>query len=213
MADTEFRVQCIPDKTFWTRLADSPAPQGPFPEVMTLGNQMSFSYAPFNTLGGYTDWHDPQRALHYVVPPTPAPIHTIGYLIAPQLVSTKPRRVFVAFFYGDGKAVLAETHPMSMLHKPLGLRLASGIVCPANTFSVSNVVIKGDDAPIRIAMVAQNPVCAMSIYEGPAPVVPVSATPPTPGQAEVQLLSVLNITLRIPGLAALSLNMHMPGIV
>ena len=213
MADTQFRVQYIPDDTFWKRLANGPAPQGLYPEAMALGNRMSFSYAPFNTLDGYTDWHDPLRALHYVVPPTPAPIHTIGYLIAPQLASTKPRRVFVAYFYGDGKAVLAETHPMTMLHKPLGLRLASGIVCPANTFSVSNVVIKGDDAPIRIAMVAQNPVYAMSIYEGPPPVVPTSAIPPAPGQAELQLLNVLNITLRIPGLATLSLNTPMPGIV
>lgn len=213
MADTEFRVQCIPDKTFWTRLANSPAPKGPFPEVMTLGNQMSFSYAPFNTLDGYTDWLDPLRALHYVVPPTPAPIHTIGYLIAPQLESKKPRRVFVAFFYRHCKAVLAETQPMTMVHKPFGLRLDSGIVCPANTFSVSNVVIKGDDAPIRIAMVAKNPDCAMSICEGPPPVVPAGTTPPTPGQVELQLLNVLNITLRIPGLAALSLNMPMPGVV
>jgi|GEM_PF-3452535 len=213
MADTEFRVQCIPDTTFWTRLANSPAPSGPFPEVMTLGSQMSFSYAPFNTLDGYTDWNDPQRALHYVVPPTPAPIHAIGYLIAPQVSSTKPRRVFVAFFYGVGQAVLAETHPMTMLHKPLGLRLASGIVCPANTFTVSNVVIKGDDAPIRIAMVAQNPVFAMSMYEGPAPVVPASTTPLAQGKTELQLLSVLNITLRIPNLATLSLNIPMPGIV
>lgn len=213
MANTVFRVQCIPDSQFWTRLADSPAPKGSFPEVMTLGNKMSFSYAPFNALEGYADWNDPQRALHYLVPPTPAPINAIGYLITPPSSAKKLRRVFVAFFYGVGQAVLAETHPMTLLHKPLGLRLASGIVYPANTFSVSNVVIKGDDAPIRIDMVAQNPVYAMSIYEGSPPAVAASAIPPALGQAELQLLNVLNITLRIPGLAALSLNMPMPEIV
>lgn len=213
MSDKVFRVQCLPDTKFWTRLADSPAPKGSFPEVMTLGNKMSFSYAPFNALEGYADWNDPQRALHYLVPPTPAPISAIGYLITPPSSTKKLRRVFVAFFYGVGQAVLAETHPMTLLHKPLGLRLASGIVCPANTFSVSNVVIKGDDAPIRIDMVAQNPVYAMSISEGPPPAVAASAIPPAPGEAELQLLNVLNITLRIPGLAALSLNMPMPGFV
>lgn len=213
MADTVFRVQCIPDIQFWKRLADSPAPKGSFPEVMTLGNKMSFSYAPFNALEGYADWNDPQRALHYLVPPTPAPISAIGYLIAPPSLTKKLRRVFVAFFYGTGQAVLAETHPMTLLHKPLGLRLASGIVFPGDTFTVSNVVIKGDDAPIRIAMVAQNPLYAMSIYGGPPPAVAASAIPPAPGQAELQLLNMLDITLRIPGLAGLSLNMPMPGIV
>lgn len=213
MADTEFRVQCIPDKKFWTRLAENPAPQGPFPEVMSLGNVMRFSYAPFNTLDGYTDWNNPERALHYVVPSTPSPIHTIGYLIAPQVVSTKSRRVFVAFFYGDGLAVLAETHPMTMLHKPFGLRLASGIRCHEDTFNVSHVVMKGDDAPIRIVMVGQNPMFAMSIYEGPPPVAPISATATALGQADIQLLNVLNIALRIPRLATLSLNMPMPGVV
>ena len=117
MAHREFRVQCIPDKIFWTRLAESPAPKGPFPEVMTLGNQMSFSYAPFNTLDGYTDWNNPERALHYVVPPTPSPIHAIGYLITPLLSSMKSRRVFVAFFYGQGMAVLAEKAIRRLRHK------------------------------------------------------------------------------------------------
>lgn len=213
MADTQFKVQCIPDKTFWTRLASSPAPQGPFPEVMNLGNLMRFSYAPFNTLDGYTDWNNAEKALHYVVPPTNSPITAIWYLIAPQLVPTKPRRVFVAFFYGVGQAVLAETHPMTMLHKPLGLRLASGIRCSEDSFTVSPIVLKGDDAPIRIAMVGQNPMFAMSIYEGQPPEVPVGTTVTAPGQADTQLLNVLNITLSIPGLASLGLNMPMPGIV
>ena len=213
MAHTEFRVQCIPDKIFWTRLAEGPAPKGTFPEVMTLGNRMSFSYAPFNTLDGYTDWNSPDRALHYVVPPTPSPIHAIGYLIAPQPSSMKFRRVFVAFFYGQGMAVLAETHPMTMLHKPLGLRLTSGIRCPEESFNVSHVVIKGDDAPIRIVMVAENPTFEMSILEGPAPVVPASAITPAPEQAQSQLLGVLNITLRIPNISTLSLNPPMRGIV
>ena len=213
MADIQFKVQCIPDKTFWTRLADSPAPQGPFPEVMSLGNVVRFSYAPFNTLDGYTDWNNPERALHYVVPPTPSPIQMIGYLIAPQLVPMKPRRVFVAFYYGDGLAALAETHPMTMLHKPFGLRLASGIRYSQESFNVSPVVIKGDDAPIRIAMAGQNPLFAMSIYEGSPPEVPVNTTQTTPGQADTQLLNVLNIRLSIPGLASLGLNMPMPGIV
>ena len=53
--------------------------------------------------------------------------------------------------------MLAETHPMTLLHKPLGLRLASGIVFPDDTFDVSSIVIKGDDAPIRIAMTSQSP--------------------------------------------------------
>ena len=213
MSDTVFRVQCIPDAKFWTRLADSPAPKGPFPEVMTLGNRMSFSYAPFDALEGYSDWTNPQRALHYLVPPTPVPICAIGYLIAPPGSRTKSRRVFIAFFYGTGQAVLAETHPMTLLHKPLGLRLESGIVFPDDTFKVSNIVIKGDDAPIRIAMTAENPALSMSIHEGPAPVAPINAWHGAQGQPETQLLSVLNIEVRIPYLAALSLNLPMAAIV
>lgn len=212
MADKVFRVQCIPDTKFWTRLANCPAPSGRFPEVMTLGNHMSFSYAPFNALDGYADWNNPLRALHYLVPPTPAPIRSIGYLVAPPASAIKQRRVFVAFFYGAGQAVLAETHPMTMLHKPLGLRLASGIVFPHDSFTVSNVVIKGDDAPIRIAMVAENPALAMSIHEGPASAAPTSAAHGTQGQPETQLLSVLNIAVSIPHLAALSLNLPMVAI-
>ena len=213
MANTEFRVQCIPDIKFWTRLADSPAPNGNFPEVMTLGNKMSFSYAPFNVLDGYGDWNNPQRALHYLVPPTPAPIRTIGYLIAPPASPAKSRRVFVAFFYGTGQAVLAETHPMTLLHKPLGLRLASGIVFPDDTFDVSSIVIKGDDAPIRISMTAENPALSLSIHEGPVPVAQINASRGAQGQPDTQLLSVLNIAVRVPHLASLSLNLPMVAIV
>lgn len=207
MADTEFRVQCIPDIKFWTRLSDSPAPKGSFPEVMTLGNKMSFLYAPFNALDGYADWNNPERALHYLVPSTPAPIITIGYLISPPGSRTKTRRVFVAFFYGLGQAVLAETHPMTLLHKPLGLRLDSGIVFPDDTFTVSNTVIKGDDAPIRIAMTAKNPAVSISIHEGPAPVALSPAANGAQGQQETQLLSILNISVRIPHLASLRVNL------
>jgi len=213
MADTVFRVQCIPDTKFWTRLADSTAPKGSFPEVMTLSNKISFSYAPFNALDGYADWNNPQRALHYLVPPTPAPIRAIGYLIAPPASPTKLRRVFVAFFYGTRQAVLAETHPMTLLHKPLGLRLASGIVFPGDTFTVSNIVLKGDDAPIRISMTAENPALSMLIHEGPASVAPSTAGNGAQGHPETQLLSLLNIAVRIPHLASLSLNLPMLAIV
>ena len=213
MSDKAFRVQCIPDSKFWERLANSPSPNGSFPEVMTLGKQISFSYAPFNALDGYADWGDPQRALHYVVPPTPAPIRSIGYLVAPPSASTKQRRVFVAFFYGPGQAVLAETHPMTLLHKPLGLRLASGIVFGDDTFTVSNVVIKGDDAPIRIAMAGKNPALTLSITEGPPPTTPGNTMSGGLTQAEAPLLNVLNINVGVPHLAALNVNLPMAAVI
>ena len=151
--------------------------------------------------------------MHYLVPPTPSPIHAIGYLISPQLSHMKLRRVFVAFFYGHGEAVLAETHPMAMLHKPLGLRLESGIRFPEGTFNVSHVVIKGDDAPIRIDIVGENAAFQMSIHEGPAPAAPVSAVSPTPGEPQLQLLNMLNITLQMPTMPTFSVNTSLPGIV
>lgn len=213
MTNTQFRVQCIPDKLFWAQLANSPVPQGQYPVALKLGNRMAFSYAPFNTLFGYTDWNNPERALHYLVPPTPFPIHAMGYLISPHLSHMKLRRVFVAFFYGHGEAVLAETHPMAMLHKPFGLRLESGIRFPEGTFNVSNVVIKGDDAPIRIDIVGENAAFQMSIHEGSPPAAPASAAPPTPGEPQLQLLNMLNITLQMPTMATLSVNTSLPGIV
>ena len=188
-------------------------PKGQYPSVLPLGNRMTFSYAPFDTLYGFTDWGNPERALHYLVPPTPSPIHAIGYLISPQLSHMKLRRVFVAFFYGHGEAVLAETHPMAMLHKPLGLRLESGIRFPEGTFNVSHVVIKGDDAPIRIDIVGENAAFQMSIHEGPAPAAPASAVPPTPGEPQLQLLNMLNITLQMPTMPTFSVNTSLPGIV
>ena len=213
MTDKAFRVQCIPDNPFWDRLANCPAPNDSFPEVMRLGNKMSFSYAPFNALDGYADWDDPQRALHYLVPPTPAPISAIGYLVTPPASSTKHRRVFVALFYGPGLAVLAETHPMTMLHKPLGLRLASGIVFGDDTFTVSSTVIKGDNAPISIAMAGKNPALTLSITEGPPPPPPNSATPGHQAQTGAPLLNVLNINVGIPYLAALNVNLPMATVI
>ena len=180
---------------------------------MTLGPQMSFSYAPFNALDGYADWGDPLRALHYVVPPTPAPITAIGYLVAPPSSNAGQRHVFVAFFYGLGQAVLAETHPMTLLHKPLGLRLTSGIVFGDHTFAVSKIVIKGDDAPIRIAMAGKNPAFTLSITEGPPPAASSGPTSSTQPQAEATLLNLLNINVGIPHLAALNVNLPMAAVI
>ena len=101
---------------------------------------------------------------------------------------------------------------MTLLHKPLGLRLTSGIVFGDHTFTVSRIVIKGDDAPIRIAMAGKNPAFTLSITEGPPPTASSGPTSSTQGQAEA-LLNLLNINVAIPHLAALNVNLPMAAVI
>jgi hypothetical protein len=188
MAALTYQVQYIPDPIFWSKLAKLPLPKGEYPEMLTLGNQTKFAYAPGNALKGYTDWATPGHALHYLIlNDLPAPVTSVGYLFAPM--TGVHRKVYVAFFYGVGQALLAQTHPMTLVHKPLGLRFAGGGVL--TDFTVSNIVIKGDAAPIHMVIDSpKNPELGVSLSE----------IPTASGQ------SVLNVSLRIPGMASASIN-------
>ena len=183
-----YQVQHIPDPIFWSKLATLPQSNSEYPEMLTLANRISCVYAPGNTLNGYTDWANPNHALHYLIPGNlPAPVTSVSYIFAPM--TGVHRKVFVAFFYGVGQALLAQTHPMTLMHRPLGLRQAGGGVF--TDFTVSNVVIKGDDAPIYMVIDSpQNPELGITVSECPTPA----------GQ------SVLNLALRIPGMASVSIN-------
>ena len=187
MAALTYQVQYMPDPVFWAKLVKLPLPNSDYPEVLTLGNTR-FAYAPGNVLKGYTDWTSPSHALHYLIPQDlPAPVARVGYLFAPM--TGVHRKVYVAFFYGVGLALLAQTHPMTLVHKPLGLRFAGGGVL--TDFTVSNIVIKGDAVPIHMVIDSlKNPELGVTLSEGPT----------ASGQ------SVLNVSLRIPGMAIASIN-------
>ena len=111
----------------------------------------------------------------------------MGYLFAP--LTGVHRKVYVAFFYGVGQALLAQTHPMTLVHKPVGLRFTGGGVL--TDFTVSHIVIKGDAAPIHMVIDSpKNPHLGLTLSESPT----------ANGQ------SMLNISLRIPGMASSSIN-------
>jgi len=183
-----YQVQYIPDPVFWSKLAKLPLPQSDYPDMLTLGNITRFAYAPGNVLKGYTDWSTPSHALHYLIPKDlPAPVTSVGYLFAP--LTGVHRKVYVAFFYGVGQALLAQTHPMTLVHKPVGLRFTGGGVL--TDFTVSHIVIKGDAAPIHMVIDSpKNPHLGLTLSESPT----------ANGQ------SMLNISLRIPGMASSSIN-------
>ena len=187
MAALTYQVQYMPDPVFWAKLAKLPLPNSDYPEVLTLGNTR-FAYAPGDVLKGYADWTSPGHALHYLIPQDlPAPITSVGYLFAPM--TGVHRKVYVAFFYGVGHALLAQTHPMTLVHKPLGLRFTGGGVL--TDFTVSNIVIKGDAAPIHMVIDSpKNTELGLTLSESPT----------AAGQ------SVLNVSLRIPGMASLMVN-------
>ena len=148
MTHFTYQVQYMPDATFWKTLTELPQPKVNYPVVLELGSRFKFVYAPYNALKLYAEFDKPDCALHYIVPPTPAVITTIGYLFAPQIAAT--RRVYAAFFYGPGLGALAEVSPMTLLQSPAGLRTLGGATY--SNIPVSNVVIKGDDAPIHISI-------------------------------------------------------------
>ncbi len=96
-------------------------------------------------MDGYFDFAEKSRALHFLAPPTPAPITSIGFIFAPMVGVI--RKVYVAFFYGPAIAMLAETSPITLLFPPVGLRTDSGAVYPH--VQIFNVALKGDQAPIH----------------------------------------------------------------
>lgn len=187
MSVLSYHVQHMPDSAFWQALADHPKPYGQYPCPLTLGSRIAFVFAPFNTLEGYADFGNPKKCMHLVVPSTPAPIMSMGYLFGPP--TGMSRRMFVAFFYRPNEAVLAECSPIVMLHKPLGLRLPSGAVY--TDFSVASAVLKGDDAPINLLYASpSNPDLSLVIRE----------------EADFAGKSNLNIQLRVPMLASMTVN-------
>lgn len=191
MSALNYHVQHMPDATFWHKLTDLPLNYQHYPVVLNLGN-IALAYSPYNAVEGYADFHDPKRALHLVVPPTPAPITSMGFLFG--LPQGMVRKLFVAFFYGINQGVVAECGPMVMLHKPLGLRQMSQLVTGAvyTDFTVSEAVLKGDDVPInQLYASAGNPNLSLSMRETPE---------------EGTGKSLLDIQLRVPFLASMGLN-------
>ena len=187
MTHFTYQVQYIPDATFWKTLTVLPQPKVDYPVVLDLGTRIKFVYAPYNALQLYDQFSKPDCALHYLVPPTPAPITSIGYLFAPQVGVS--RRVYAAFFYGPGLAALAEVSPMTLLQRPNGLRTLGGATY--TNIPVSSVVIKGDDAPIHISIDGlKDTRYGFTMSEQPT----------AHGTSELQIL------LRIPGAVSALLN-------
>jgi hypothetical protein len=192
MSALTYYVQHMPDDAFWQKLSQLPLQSAHYPEVLTLAGNIALAYSPYNAVEGYADFQDPKRALHLVVPPTPSPINSIGFLFGlPQGMS---RRVYVAFFYGVNQGVLAECGPMVLLHKPVGLRLKSNAISGAvyTDFTVADKVLKGDDAPIcQLYASAGNPNLSLTLQEKP--------------DAD-GIRSFLDIQLRVPMVASMAVN-------
>lgn len=185
----QYTVTKFEDPVFWDALNDFPKKGQEYPSVLTLGGYASFAIAPASILQCYNDFSDPQKALNFTVPATPQPITTVAYLAAPQVDMV--RRFFAAFFYAEGQAILAECSFLPLLHQPLGLRIANGSNVAVNrTFKVLDAVLKGDDAPIHMVLVSpSNPEVSLTMVEKV--------------QGEK---SVLDISLRAPRLAAMTVN-------
>jgi hypothetical protein len=187
MSHFTYQVQYIPDDTFWKTLTELPHPKVDYPVVISLGSRFKFVYAPYNALQLYAEFSKPDCALHYVVPPTPAAINSIGYLFAPQVGVS--RRVYAAFFYGPGLAALAEVSPITLLQSPKGLRTLGGATY--SNIPVTPVVIKGDDAPIHISIEGlKDTQYGFTLSEQPT----------------AQGTSELQVVLRMPGAVSAQLN-------
>lgn len=185
----QYIVSKFEDPVFWDALNEFPRKGQDYPTVLTLGGYASFAIAPASILQCYNDFADPKKALHFTVPATPQPITTVAFLAAPQVGMV--RRFFAAFFYDEGQAILAECSFMPLLHQPLGLRIPNGSNVAVNTtFKVLESVLKGDDAPIQMSLVSPtNPGVGLTMVET------------VEGEK-----SVLKISLRAPGLAAMTVN-------
>lgn len=209
MDSIQYKVQYVPDAEFWKKLSQLPAYKGHFPTILRMSEGTSFGYAPYNVLEGYDDWDTVRRGCYFAVPPTSTPITNVGYLFAPPHEGMW-RRLYVVFAYSPGQALLAECSPLVLLRKPLGLRLPSGAVYEQGEFSVSAIVVKGDDAPINFSIAGpHNPAVRLLITESAASV-PVSK-PSSSGQGNVPTvdapaLSVLKIRVCIPGMASFEVN-------
>lgn len=191
-----YKVKKIEDKTFWdvlNALPNLPPGQKEFPVVLTLGST-TFLYAPVKTMESYKEVDKPDRGLHFDVPYAPTAYTSVGYLFGKQVGNT-PRRVFAVFTYGEGLAMLAEVGVFPLLHRPRGLRMPGGEINRAYQFS--DVVIKGDDAPIHMVMQSpNNPNVGMSVKEMQE------------GEGD-KATFYLQIEIQAPGLVTMNLN-HTP---
>lgn len=185
----QYTIQRIEDPAFWAALTAFPVKGEDYPKRLSLQGYGSFALAPASVMQCYTDFKDPAKALHFTVPATPEPIENVGYLVGPQVGTT--RRFYVAFFWGPDKAVLAECSYIPLLHRPLGLRIDNGGSVAVNkSFKVNPLVIKSDEAPIHLVLRSPN-----------NPQVGVSLIERVDGES-----SVLDIRMMAPGLAAMSVN-------
>lgn len=184
-----YTIKLIEDPAFWQALNEFPKKGQNYPAVLTLGSYASFALAPMSILQCYNDFKDPAKAMCFTVPATPQPITTVVYLIGPQVGML--RRVFAAFFYADGQAILGECSFFPLVHKPLALRISNGTNVAVNrTFEVSNTVLKGDEAPIHMVLNSPN-----------SPELGVTFT-----EKVVEDTARLDIMLRAPGLATMGVN-------
>ncbi len=184
-----YTIKHIEDPAFWKALTEFPGKGKDYPQVLTLSGYGSFALAPASVMQCYAEFKDPTKALNFTVPATPEPITRIVYLVSPQVGTV--RRVFVAFFWAVGQAILAECSYIPLLHRPLGLRIANGAEVAVNrTFTAPTLVIKGDDAPIHMVLRSPN-----------NPQVGVSFIERLDGEE-----SVLDIRMMAPGVVAMAVN-------
>lgn len=184
-----YTIKYIEDPDFWAALNAFPLKGENYPHVLNLAGIASFAVAPAAILKCYNMWMDPDKAMHFEVPATPSVITKIMFLVAPQV--GLHQRVFAAFFYAEGQAILAECEWFPLIHKPLGLRVVSGANTVLNrSFEVSSTILKGDEVPIHQVLVSpKNPLVTGTFTE-----------------KVVDDQARLTITLCAPGLATMGVN-------
>jgi hypothetical protein len=189
----QYIVKRFEDPVFWNELNSHPKKGQDYPAVLTLGGYASFAFAPASVMQCYNAYDDADKALTFTVPATPQPITHVVFLAAPQVGQV--RRIFVAFFWGEGQAILAECSFIPLLHRPMGLRIANGTNVAVNrTFEVSMTILKGDDAPIHMVLVSPN-----------NPQLGVTLSERVNGEQ-----SVLHVEMRAPNMAAMTVNQSAP---
>ena len=146
-----YTIKHIEDPAFWKALTDFPGKGKDYPQVLTLSEYGSFALAPASVMQCYTDFKDPAKALHFKVPATPEPINRIVYLVSPQVGTV--RRVFVAFPWTVGQAILAECSYIPLLHRPLGLLIANGAEVAVNrSFFTATAAIEIYTLSLHVAL-------------------------------------------------------------
>ena len=192
-----YRILTVPDPTFWQTILEFPVRGNEYPQILTLDGKFTFSLAPFSCMKYYHDFGNPDRALCFTLPATPAPVSKVQYLLSPQ--NGAVRRVFAAFFWSDDQAILSECSYIPLLHRPLGLLVPNGtVLATTKNFQTAMHIIKGDEAPVNMVLQAKDPRISIVFRQHE---VNTGNDPENPHKE-----AFLNIAVQLPDMACIAIN-------